>query len=171
MRAPGEEGRRGGAPPIVVGVADLQTCHDPEGVLVTYALGSCIAVCVHDPVRKVGGMLHYMLPLSRASSEKAKSKPAMFADTGVPLLFKRMYALGCQKKDLVVKVAGGSTQRSDKDMFQIGKRNFTILRKLFWKNGVMISGEDIGGLKSRTVRLFIGDGRVLVSSQGDVDVL
>jgi chemotaxis protein CheD len=76
---------------ITVGMGDLQVTTDPDSVLVTQALGSCIAVLVHDPVRQVGGMIHYMLPLSSITPEKGIERPAMFADTGVPLLFHRMY--------------------------------------------------------------------------------
>ena len=152
---------------LVVEVADLRVSDDPQAVIVTYALGSCIALCLYDPARKVGGMIHYMLPLSKASPEKAKEKPAMFADTGIALLFERMFALGCAKEELVVKVAGGGSIRGAEDMFKIGKRNHTLLRKLLWKNDLMIAAEDVGGSKSRTVRLFVGDGRVVVSSQGE----
>jgi chemotaxis protein CheD len=151
---------------IIVGISDLKVSNDPEAVIVTYALGSCIAVMVHDPVNKIGGMIHYMLPLSNTSQEKGKEKPAMFADTGIPLLFEQMYALGAQKKNIVVKVAGGGSLYDDKGIFNIGQRNYTISRKIFWKNGILIAAEDVGGTKSRTARLFIGSGRVTITSQG-----
>ncbi len=151
---------------VTVEISDLRVSGNPEDVIVTYALGSCIAVIVHDPVRKVGGMIHYMLPLSEISPEKAKDKPAMFADTGIPELFRTMYGLGCDKKDLVVKVTGGGALYDDKGVFSIGKRNYTVLRKMFWKAGVIIAAEDVGGAKSRTARLWVGDGRCTVSCQG-----
>ena len=144
---------------ITVGMADLRVTNDPESMLVTYALGSCIAVLVHDPIRRVGGMIHYMLPLSSAVPEKSFDKPAMFADTGVPLLFERMYALSCRKADLVVRVAGGAAIRDDNGVFEIGKRNYVVLRKLLWKSGVAIAAEAVGGAVSRTVKLFVGSGR------------
>jgi len=152
---------------ITVEISDLKVSADPEDVLVTYALGSCIAVMVHDPVRKAAGMIHYMLPLSETSLEKAKVRPAMFADTGIPLLFQSLYALGAQKHDLVVKVAGGGALYDDKGLFSIGKRNYTMMRKMFWKTGVIVSAEDVGGAKSRTARLHVGSGRCTVSSQGE----
>jgi chemotaxis protein CheD len=156
---------------LTVDISDLKVSANPEDLLVTYALGSCIAVVVHDPVRVAGGMIHYMLPLSETSPEKAKTRPAMFADTGIPLLFQSMYALGCQKKDLVVKVAGGGALYDDKGLFSIGKRNYTILRKMFWKAGVIVSSEDVGGAKSRTTRLYVGSGRCTVASHGqEVDL-
>ena len=156
---------------VVVGVAELKVSNRPGEILVTYALGSCIAVCVHDPVRRVGGMIHYMLPLSKHSSDKAKTKPAMFADTGIPLLFHEMYAAGCQKADLVVKLVGGGNIHDTNGTFQIGKRNHTLARKLLWKNGILVAAEEVGGQKSRTVRLFVDDGRVVISSAGQEEEL
>ncbi len=156
---------------IVVGIAEIQLSSDPEAVIVTYALGSCIAVCLYDPVRRVGGMIHYMLPLSKIAPEKAVAKPAMFADAGVPVLFKAMYARGCQKSDLVVKVAGGGKINDDEKIFDIGRRNYTVLRKLLWKNHVMIDAEDVGGSKSRTVRLEVATGAITINSPGEVTSL
>ena len=152
---------------ITVDISDLRVSANPDDLIVTYALGSCIAVIVHDPKRKVGGMIHYMLPLSEIAPEKAKDKPAMFADTGIPELFRTMYGMGCDKKNLVVKVTGGGALYDDKGLFSIGKRNYTVLRKMFWKAGVMIAAEDVGGAKSRTARLWVGDGRCTIASQGE----
>ena len=156
---------------LTIDISDLKVSADPETLLVTYALGSCIAVMVHDPVRQAAGLIHYMLPLSATSPEKAKVRPAMFADTGIPLLFQSMYALGCRKGDLVVKVAGGGALYDDKGLFSIGKRNYTIMRKMFWKSGVIISAEDVGGARSRTARLHVGTGRCTISSQGQENEL
>lgn len=151
---------------ITVNIAAIEVSNDPNSILVTYALGSCVAVLVHDPVRKVGGMIHFMLPLSSTSRERAAHTPAMFADTGVPLLFERMYALGSQKKDLVVKAVGGSKLLEDKTGFDIGHRNVTTLKKMFWQVGVLIAAQDVGGNQSRTARLHVGTGRASVASQG-----
>lgn len=112
-------------------------------------------------------MIHYMLPLSETSPDKAKERPAMFADTGIPMLFHSMYGLGCKKENLIVKVAGGGSLYDDHGRFAIGQRNYTILRKMFWKAGVMISAEDVGGAKSRTTRLFLNNGRCTVTSSGE----
>lgn len=152
---------------LTVDIADLRVSADPNVVLITYALGSCIAVMLHDPKRRLGGMIHYMLPLSSIAPDKAVHRPAMFADTGIPRLFHEMYALGSRKQDLVVKVAGGAAIYDDKGTFNIGKRNHTILRKMLWKTGVMTTAEDVGGNRSRTTRLDIGTGRVTVKSRGE----
>jgi chemotaxis protein CheD len=148
--------------PVVVGVGDCRFSNDPESVLVTYALGSCIALTVHDASAKVGGMLHFMLPESVPHGEKAQQRPFMFADTGIPLLFRGAYELGAQKRRLVVTAAGGAQMMDEQGVFSIGKRNYLAMRKLLWKAGVLVSAESVGGLTSRTVRLEVSSGRVLI---------
>lgn len=143
---------------LIVGIAECLVSADPEGVLVTYALGSCIAVTIYDPTTKVAGMLHYMLPESGIDANKARERPYMFADTGVPLLFRRAYELGADKKRIVVRVAGGAQVMNDTGVFDIGRRNYLALRKILWKAGVLIHGEEVGGSMSRTVRLEVGTG-------------
>lgn len=149
----------------VVDIADLAVSAEPRSRLVTHSLGSCIGVTIWDPEARVGGMIHYMLPESRISPEKAKANPAMFADTGIPLLFRSAYELGAVKKRMIVKVAGGSQLLDDKGVFNIGKRNYVALRKIFWNNGILIDSEDVGGSLSRTVRLDVDTGRVTVRSR------
>jgi chemotaxis protein CheD len=150
---------------VVVDIADLAVTSDPGDALITYSLGSCIGLAVWDPVAHVGGMLHYMLPESQLSPEKARSNPAMFCDTGVPKLFRAAYELGAVKNRLVIKVAGGSQLLDDHGTFNIGKRNYLALRKIFWKNGVMIKAENVGGSLSRTLKLDIGSGTVTIKSR------
>jgi len=150
---------------LVVDIADLAVSRDPDTTLVTYSLGSCIGVSIWDPVVRAGGMLHYMLPDSALSPEKAGNAPGMFCDTGVPRLFRAIYELGGIKSRLIVKVAGGSMLFDDRGTFNIGKRNYLALRQLFWKNGVMIDGEDVGGSVSRTLRLHVGTGEVTVKTR------
>ncbi|MFH1843434.1 MAG: chemotaxis protein CheD [bacterium] len=93
---------------LVVDISDIQVSDDLCCEIVTFALGSCIAVIVYDPRRRVGGMLHYMLPSAQKAPAQAKQRPAMFADTGIPLLFKQIGCFGCRQTDLIVKVAGGA---------------------------------------------------------------
>lgn len=143
---------------ITVGMGELRVSDDPERVIVTYALGSCIAVVVYDPERHAGGIIHYMLPLSSLAPDKALARPSMFADTGVPLLFEQLYALSCKKSRLVVKVVGGANINDENGTFEIGKRNYVMLRKMFWKVGVPVAAEDVGGSASRTTRLTLATG-------------
>ena len=119
---------------IVVGISDLKCSRQLNDVIITYALGSCIAVVIYDPVAQVGGMLHCMLPDSTLDKTKAAASPGMFADTGVPLLFKSCYQLGAEKKRMIVKIAGGASVLNDADYFRIGQKNITAMRKIFWKS-------------------------------------
>ena len=150
----------------IVDIADFRVTDDPRATLVTYSLGSCIGVAIWDPRTRVGGMLHYMLPESSLSPEKAKANPAMFGDTGIPALFRAAYKLGGGKRNIIVKVVGGSQLLDDNGAFNIGKRNYVMLRKIFWKNGILIEAEDIGGSISRTVRLDVATGRLTIKSRG-----
>jgi chemotaxis protein CheD len=152
---------------VIVGVGDMKVSDNPEVALVTYSLGSCIGVCIYDPSAKVGGLLHYMLPESSIDQAKARNAPFMFGDTGIPLLFKESYKLGAKKNRLNVIVVGGAEILDQKGFFNIGKRNYTLLRKLFWKNNVMINFEDVGGTVNRTVKLEIGTGVTWLKTSGD----
>jgi chemotaxis protein CheD len=154
---------------LTVGVGDCKVSNAAESVLATYALGSCIAVAIHDPMAAVGGLLHFMLPESSLNPDKALQNPFMFADTGIPLLFRAAYGLGAEKRRLVVRVAGGAQVMDENGVFNIGKRNHLALRKILWKAGVMIHGEEIGGTSSRTVRLEVSTGRFLIRGPGMAD--
>jgi chemotaxis protein CheD len=151
---------------IIVGVADMAVSRDASKQIVTYALGSCIGVTLYDPVMKVGGMLHLMLPEAAQSPEKAAANPAMFADTGVVLLFERALRLGADRKRLVVCAAGGAEILAEEGHFRIGARNRTMLRKIFWQQNVLLRADDTGGSHSRTLTLHLKDGSVTVRSQG-----
>lgn len=147
---------------VTVGIADMAVSADPNATLITFALGSCIGVTVYDPEAKVGGLLHFMLPTGTLNDEKAKRNPYMFADAGVPLLFTKAYELGAKKERLVVCAAGGAEILDDDGHFKIGARNRTMLRKLFWKNNVLLASDETGGNISRTLSLCLADGRVAV---------
>jgi chemotaxis protein CheD len=148
---------------LVVGVGDMKVSSSPQDELVTHALGSCIGVAAIDPEQHVAGLLHFMLPLSSSSPERAKQNPYMFADTGIPVLLKELFKRGCTKKSLQIKVAGGAQILDDSGFFQIGKRNIVVMRKFFWKNQIMISGENLGGTIARTMHIQIGDGRTWIT--------
>lgn len=150
----------------VIGVADMAVSNDRSASLVTYSLGSCIAVVIYDPTVQVGGLLHYMLPESNLDIEKAKRIPAMFADSGIPMLFKQSYQFGAKKGNMVVKVVGGAQILDENGVFNIGKRNYLALRKLFFKNNVMIAAEHVGGNVNRTVRLEMATGQVFLKVSG-----
>lgn len=157
---------------LIVGVSDMKVSNDPNATVITYSLGSCIGLVIYDPVVKVGGILHYMLPESSLDEEKARRNPYMFADTGIPSLFKSTYEFGAKKQLMRVAVIGGAQVLDQKGFFNIGKRNHTALRKMFFKNNVMADYEDVGGNVNRTVRLEIGTGEIYnkISGHGEIKI-
>lgn len=152
---------------IVVGVGDMKVSNSPEAVIVTYALGSCIGVAIYDPMVRVGGVLHYMLPESSIDPVKAGKNPFMFGDTGIPLLFKETYKFGAAKNRLKVMVIGGAQILDQGGLFNIGSRNHTILRKMFWKNNITTSFEDVGGIVNRTLKLEVKTGEAQMKISGN----
>ena len=146
-----------------VGISDCLVSRDPKVTLTTHALGSCIGLLIYDPVVHVGGLLHYMLPDSGSDPIKASQNPFMFADTGIPSLFRTAYQAGAQKDRILVTVLGGAQIMALNDSFNIGKRNVLALRKILWRAGVMVHHEEVGGTAPRTARFEIATGRILVS--------
>jgi chemotaxis protein CheD len=151
---------------LVVGVADMKLSRTPGDTVVTYSLGSCIGVILHDPVAKVAGLLHFMLPESSLSPEKAAVNPCMFADTGIPYFFREAYRLGASKERIVVKAAGGSQVLDPNGMFNIGKRNVIAMRKIFWQAGVLMGATALGGSVNRTVTVHVSTGEVHMKTSG-----
>ena len=145
----------------------MKVSNEPGASLITYSLGSCIGVSLYDPVVKVGGLLHFMLPDSKIDAQKAQQNPWMFADTGIPLLFRESYKLGAEKKRLQVKIAGGAQILDDAGFFNIGKRNYMALRKIFWTNNVLVNAEEIGGDVNRTVSLDLSSGKFWIKTSGN----
>ena len=149
-----------------VGVSDMKVSSNFNEYLVTYSLGSCIGLTLYDPVARVGGLLHCMMPLSRENAFKAEKNPFMFADTGTALLLKSLFARGATKRNLIAKVAGGAQAFEDKCKFRIGEKNYTVVRKTLWKNDILIAAESVGGVIPRNMFLYIDTGKTVISSQG-----
>ena len=149
---------------IIVRVADLRvgSSHD---VLVTIGLGSCVAVVLHDPVAKVGGLAHILLP-SPALGRKDDS-PAKFPQTAVPKLLELMAQLGANSRRVTARLAGGASMFAGlaaPGTIQMGERNTVACRQVLIQLGVPIAGQATGGDYGRTVKLWVADGRVEVSS-------
>lgn len=151
---------------LVVGGGECRVTNDPGSVLVTYALGSCVAVIIHDPFAHVGGLLHFMLPEASLDRAKAERNPFLFADTGIQRLFQSAYELGAERRRLIVTAAGGAQLLDDAGVFNIGKRNCLAMRKALWKANVVLYAEHTGGMESRTVRLEVATGRVFLRGAG-----
>lgn len=151
---------------IVIDIADMKIASGDDNYLTTYALGSCIAVAIYDPVTKIGGMLHYMLPEASLNPEKARQNPNMFADTGIPLLFRAAYREGAVRSRLIIKLAGGANVMDQSNYFNIGKRNYLAARKLLYKNNLLITSELVGGVSGKTMRLQLSDGKTEIKLPG-----
>lgn len=151
---------------ITVNISDMKVSKNPEDILATYSLGSCVGVALYDPLQKIGGLIHCMLPLSKVDPERAKDVPFMFVDTGLPILLQTLLNMGADKKRIIARIAGGAVLLDDNGMFRIGERNYIVVRKLLWKNNLLISAEDIGGTLARTMYFHINDGKILIRSAG-----
>ena len=151
---------------IEVGIGEFSASSDTDSLIKTYALGSCVAVIIYDSENKVGGMIHIALPDSEINMEKAERHPSYFANTGLPLLFKKMNELGAKRKSSWIKMAGGASVIKSCESFDIGKRNVLSVRKILWNKKLGIKKEDVGGNHSRTVSLNIENGVVSLSNSG-----
>lgn len=165
----GAQDRQSGPPQKhVIGIGELAVATRAADVIVTHALGSCIAVCLWDPMAGVAGMLHYLLPESRINPARAQVQPATFADTGIPILLAQVFALGALKGRLHVRLVGGAEVAGGGGTFNVGKRNLLAARNLLWKQGLMIRGEAVGGTVARTVHMDVGPGRIRVTTGSDL---
>lgn len=149
-----------------VGTSDLKTSRHAGDVLVTHLLGSSIGLSLYDPIARVGGLVHCMLPLSTRDPDKAKANPEMFTDTGVTALLKAVLDLGAKREHLIVKVAGAASLLDEDGLFKIGTRNYTVLRKLLWKHDLLIDAQDLGGTMARTLSLHMATGRTTIRFVG-----
>lgn len=153
---------------VIVGVSDAKASAQPEHMLVTYSLGSCIGVTLYDPITRIGGMLHYQLPSSSADPQRAAERPLMFADTGMTWLLDKMASLGANKKRLRVRMAGAAQMLDDNKLFDIGRRNHASIRKILFNHGLFIDSEHIGGKLPRTLHLNVADGAVTIKCNQEV---
>jgi chemotaxis protein CheD len=151
---------------VTVPIAAMQVSNDPTSVLVTYALGSCVGITLHDQTLSVGGLLHVMLPSSDVHAEAAARRPAMYVDTGLASMLGKLVALGCEQQNLVVKIAGGGQLLSASQQLALGPRNVEAVRAACAAHGLTVAAEDVGGTRSRNLQLHVGTGRVAVTSRG-----
>ncbi|HLE10503.1 MAG: chemotaxis protein CheD [Bdellovibrionales bacterium RIFOXYD12_FULL_39_22] len=154
-----------GRPTRSVGISEMIVSDEPNDVLVTYSLGSCLGIVMYDPIVKVGGLIHCMLPVSKDVAD-GESRPFMFVATGLVAMLDELYKKGAVKKNVICKIAGGGSPLNDNSFFRIGERNIAIARKILWKNNIIISGEDVGGTSARTLFFDLSDGTIIVRLDG-----
>lgn len=149
---------------IKVGMADYKVGRAPS-TLISYGLGSCIGISLYDPQRKIGGLLHIMLPDS--TQARTSDNPAKFADTGIPLMINDVIALGASRARLVAKIAGGAQMfafSNATDIMRVGTRNAETCKQILKRNGIKVIAEDTGGNYGRTVSIDLSNGSYKVKT-------
>ena len=154
---------------VVIGVGDLAVSNNHQVTLSTYALGSCVGVVVYDPLARAGGLLHLMLPDSQISPDKEAAQPAMFADTGLPLLFRSLNGLKAERARMRIFVAGGACVLSGPDSFKIGERNVRATLDYLTRQGFGIRNPAVGGTINRTIHLEVGTGAMTLKTPNGQD--
>ena len=147
---------------IVVKVADLNLVTG-DGELVTLGLGSCVAICLHDPVARVAGMAHVLLP--NRSLSRSSENPAKFPQSAIPLLLEKMVALGAEQGRITARLVGGASMFGNltpSGAVQMGERNVVASRQVLQEQGVPITAEATGGTTGRSIRLQANDGTLWI---------
>lgn len=151
---------------IQVGIAELKVATQPHR-LITLGLGSCVGLTLYDPVTRVGGLLHIMLPDSTQFTNVVK--PAKFADLGIPLLISEIRRVGGRVTNLQAKMAGGAQMFSglnEKFVLNIGERNINMARQTLKGLGIKVMAEEVGGNRGRTMILDTDNGQVFLRTVG-----
>lgn len=145
---------------VTVGIADLNVVKAPDS-LITYALGSCVGICLYDSDRKIAGLAHIMLPLSTEAGGGSDNK-RRYADTGIAELVQMMTQTGAVQSRLTAKIAGGAQmfKGNSSAMFNIGERNVAAVKKVLASYHIRIIAEETGADYGRTVVFHGADGKM-----------
>jgi len=146
---------------LIVGIADAKISKSPADELITFSLGSCLGITLYDPVLRIGAMIHSMLPDEAIDSGK-NFNPYKYVNSGLPLVLGKLFAMGVAKDNLKIKVAGGAQILDSNSFFNIGARNFEMLREVLREHNLRIHNRDVGDMVNRTVILQMSDGNVKV---------
>ncbi len=152
-------------------IGEVIVSANPDDVLVTYGLGSCVVVCLYDPSVRVGGMLHALLP-ALTSNHSHVSNPAKFVDQGVPLLIDSLVASGAMANRLIANLAGGAQIIGAPEYskaFHIGASNVQAAEAALRSAGLKIKARAVGGSIGRTVKLYIAGGQTTVRILGQTE--
>ena len=146
---------------VNVGIADMKIACSPKG-LISYALGSCIGICIIDKTKQIAGMAHIMLP---NNNTKDKSNTFKYADTGIVEMVKQMEEMGCLRSRMIAKIAGGARMfeiKGNSSIGNIGERNITATKEILNKLNIKLLAQDIGENYGRTI--------IFNSSNGDLTI-
>ena len=155
---------------MVVGIADMKMAQY-EGMLVTYALGSCIGICLYDPGLRLAALVHGMLPLNM---ETGRSSPMKYADTGIRETLRQMEARGARRSRMVAKIAGGARMfevAGGGSLGNIGQRNIESVHMTLKREGIKLLREDVGGTVARTLLFDAESGEACIRSYGRPELI
>lgn len=149
-----------------IGLGEQVVSRDPQDVLVAYGLGSCLGIGMVDPVARVAGMVHVVLPEHPQGTESTSGK---YVDTGISALLAEMIRAGADRRRLIIRMAGGANMllaMTNTKIFDIGNRNIQAALKVFKALNIQLAGQEVGGNIGRTVRLYVADSRMTVRMVG-----
>ncbi|WP_294475441.1 chemotaxis protein CheD [uncultured Intestinimonas sp.] len=155
---------------LVVGIADMKMA-SREGMLITYALGSCIGICLYDPVLRLAALVHVMLPLNMETGRKS---PLKYADSGIRETLKQMEARGAKRSRITAKIAGGARMfdvPGNGSLGNIGQRNIESVHMTLKREGIKLLKEDVGGSVARTLLFDAATGQACVRSYGKPELI
>ena len=155
---------------LVVGIADMKMALG-EGMLITYALGSCVGICLYDPLIRLAALVHVMLPLNMETNRKS---PLKYADTGIRETLRQMEGQGALRPRIVAKMAGGAKMfdvPGAGNLGNIGQRNIESAHMVLRKEGIRLLREDVGGTTARTLLFDTESGQACVRSFGKPELI
>ena len=155
---------------LVVGIADMKMAQN-DGMLITYALGSCIGICLYDPGIRLAALVHVMLPLNMETGRKS---PLKYADTGIRETLKQMEARGASRARITAKIAGGARMFDTPgggNLGNIGQRNIESVHMTLKQERIRLLREDVGGTAARTLLFDAASGDACVRSYGKTDLV
>ena len=157
---------------VKVKIADLAVLQG-QGMLITYALGSCVGAALYEPGRKVAGLAHILLNDSTKFIKPGSNgfNPAKFADTALPLLLQQMIEQGARKSAIYARIAGGAS------LFNylgagggIGEKNIEAVRCKLKEMGIPLRGDHVGGSCGRTMKLIVDSGAIVITTAGKGEI-
>lgn len=158
--------------PINVGLGEHAISSSAEDVLVAYGLGSCLGISMIDPVLRISGLLHAVLPEPANGNNRLDANPHKYVDSGIEALLNGLIKEGASRNKLIIRLAGGANMLLAANMthsFDIGTRNIVSARATLQRLKLSIAAEAVGGHSGRTVRVYVGNSRVTVKVIGDTE--
>ncbi|ADB58421.1 chemotaxis protein CheD [Archaeoglobus profundus] len=151
---------------LLVGIGEFRVAKG-NFILKTIGLGSCVGVALYDPIAKVGGLAHVVLPQSNGLKRSAK-----YADQAIEIMVESMERLGARRRNLIAKMAGGAQifKHMTHENLRIGDRNVDVVKKQLENFGIRLVSEDVGGSIGRSVYFYVIDGKMLVRYSNGVSI-